>query len=96
MAMLVTEIQVRLQDLLLDFCLVLLAVGPFSFFLDALGHCQPRCRPGGSVQLQQPRSSASVQISETGFGVWHCVDEPDSTDSEKGCSARCMLVGAPV
>ena len=40
-----------------------------------------------SVQLQQLRSSVSVQISETGFCVWHCVDKPDSTDSDKGCSA---------
>ena len=46
MAMLCTEIQVRLQDYsFLDFCLILLAVGPFIFF-NARGHCQRRCRPG--------------------------------------------------
>ena len=46
MAMLCTEIQVRLQDLFLDFCFVLLAVEPFSLLLVARGHCQRRCRPG--------------------------------------------------
>ena len=40
-----------------------------------------------SVQVQQLRSSALVQISETGLCVWHCVDKPDSADSDKECSA---------
>ena len=71
------------------FCLVLLAVGPFSFlfFFGCSWALPAQVQARVSVQLQQLRSSASMQISETGFCVWHCVDKPDSTDSNKGCSA---------
>ena len=87
MAMLCTEIQVQLQNLFLDFCLVLLAVGPFSFFFGCSWALPAQVQAEVVVQLQQLRSSASAQISDTGFCVWHCVEKPDSTDSDKGFSA---------
>ena len=70
MAVLCTEIQVQL---FLHFCLVLLTVGPFSFFLDARGHCQRSCMPGcqcsfnSSGPVRQCRFWKLVFVSGT---VW--------------------------